>query len=104
MTDFFDSWEVFSSKLMELRNDLGDPYVFFALKKISEQQMLHISFPNRFCDFDPIVKVLDMVRGELESVIFEKLDGIPDRPELIALMKKSLTVLETRAYPADGID
>jgi len=73
-------------QLFPLIDDLSEEYsigyVVMALKQISDQQLLHISFKDHPIQNDPILKVYDLMVEEIEAILFKPPNGISSNLEL----------------------
>lgn len=69
----------FNLQVKKLFEEFGRDYLLFALRKISERQMLFLSIPHTNADFQPILKVLDIIINELESELFSDASELPEQ-------------------------
>jgi hypothetical protein len=86
----------FVRKVSDLQKDLGNAYVYFALKKINEQQRFFITIEIQHVDFQPVGKVLEIAIRELEDILFDNTQGIPDRDEMKELLESTINQIITQ--------
>ena len=66
--------ESLCSLIDELGAEYGRDYILRAMKIISNRQMLFLNLPEPQSDFLPILKVLEIVIGEIEEAFYNILE------------------------------
>ena len=81
----------------ELAKEFGWDYIGLALKKINEQQQLGLKIQLISPDFHPILKVMDLIMSEYETVLFDPNAGIDNLSELRNVLETILKIGNLRA-------
>lgn len=81
-----------------LIDEYSEPYVLFALKKISDRQLLFVSFDGYSFPDDPVLKMLELVNQDLEAALFDSEWRILDKDDL----KSVVQWLLDRFFKKDG--
>lgn len=79
-----------SSLIEELVTEYSKDYVLLALKQISDRQLTYISFADYHLLNEPILKLLELIITELDTVIFDPDTGIESHDQLVKVIQEVL--------------
>lgn len=76
-----------SSLIEGLITEYSKDYVLLALKQISDRQLTYISFADYRLLNEPILKLLELIIIELETVLFDSDIGIESHDQLVEVIQ-----------------